>query len=481
MPTEFAALVAIDWADQNHAWALQAGTSKVETGAIDHTPEAIDVWAAELRMRFGGQAVAVALEQSRGPLVFMLTKYDHLVIFPVHPTVLVNYRKSFRPSGAKDDPSDARLLLDILVLHRDKLRRFNPDTAETRTLQFLVEERRKFVHEKTRYSNRITSHLKMYFPQVLDWFDEIGSNIAAEFLGRWPSLEKLQRARPTTVERFFIDHNSRNTERIKERLDQIRKAVPATTDVAVVTSSSAAVLGWAALLKEVLTAISDYDQQINELAQAHPDYALVKSFPGAGPAMAPRLIAAMGSQRERYQSDRTSAIQRNRSRARQQRQTALGALAVGVPEVPTPNVPRVGAPLDRILRLGPPVLRAAAREGQAAQYRDPLARVQMDSHPLPLLEGSQAVRRGRVSTSIDRTSAESTAHRCACRTPVEKRRWLQKDCPRRGLTDDLRCLSSAAVRPRIRHTTMRTDHVLIKADRLTCYQQSRHAETVVSI
>jgi transposase len=302
MPIEFAAMVAIDWADQKHAWALQAGTSKVETGAIDHTPEAIDVWAAELRMRFGGQLVAVALEQSRGSLVFMLTKYEHLVIFPVHPTVLVNYRKSFRPSGAKDDPSDARLLLDILTLHRDKLRRFNPDTPETRTLQFLVEERRKFVHEKTRYSNRLTAHLKMYFPQVLDWFDEVGSNIAAEFLERWPSLEKLQRARPVTIERFFIDHNSRDPDRIKERLEQIRKAVPGTTDTAVITSCSAAILGWAALLKQVLAAITIYDRQIDELAQAHPDYALVKSFPGAGPAMAPRLIAAMGSQRERYQS-----------------------------------------------------------------------------------------------------------------------------------------------------------------------------------
>ena len=105
MPTEFAALVAIDWADQNHAWALETGSSKVETGTIDHTPEAVDVWAAELRLRFGGQPFAVALEQSRGPLVFMLTKYEHLVIFPVHPTVLVIYRKSFRPSGAKDDPA----------------------------------------------------------------------------------------------------------------------------------------------------------------------------------------------------------------------------------------------------------------------------------------------------------------------------------------------------------------------------------------
>jgi len=303
MHTEFAALVAIDWADQKHAWALQiSGSPERETGTIDHTPEAVDVWASELRLRFGGQPIAVALEQSRGPLVFTLTKYEHLVLFPVHPTVLVNYRKSFRPSGAKDDPSDARLLLDILMLHRDKLRRLNPDTPETRTLQFMVEERRKLVHEKTRYSNRITAHLKMYFPQVLNWFDEIGSNIAAEFLERWPSLEKLQRARSVTIERFFIDHNSRDRQRIAERLEQIPKAIPATTDAAVLASCSTAIVAWAALLKQVLAGIATYDEKIDVLARAHPDYALMNSFPGAGPALTPRLIAAMGSKRERYET-----------------------------------------------------------------------------------------------------------------------------------------------------------------------------------
>ena len=302
MQTKFAALVAIDWADQKHAWALQIpGSSDQETGTIDHTPEAVEVWAAELRLRFGGQPIAVALEQSRGPLVFTLTKYDHLVIFPVHPTVLVNYRKSFRPSGAKDDPSDARLLLDILMLHRDKLRRLDPDTSETRTLQFLVEERRKLVHEKTRYSNRITAHLKMYFPQVLGWFDEIGSNIAADFLERWPSLEQLQRARFATIERFFIDHNSRDPERIARRLQEIRKAIPATTDTAVLVSCSTAIVAWAAMLKQVLAALAIYDEKIDGLARVHPDYALMNSFPGAGPALTPRLIAAMGSRRERYQ------------------------------------------------------------------------------------------------------------------------------------------------------------------------------------
>ena len=60
MLTEFGAMIAIDWADQKHAWAMQPGASKTDMGAIDHTSEAIDVWAAELRMQFGGQSIAPA-------------------------------------------------------------------------------------------------------------------------------------------------------------------------------------------------------------------------------------------------------------------------------------------------------------------------------------------------------------------------------------------------------------------------------------
>src|SRR5262245_5065780 len=301
MKNEFAAFVAIDWAEQEHVWALEApDASGRVTGSLDHRPESVDLWAAELRLRFSGQPVAVALEQSRGPLVFMLTKYEHLVLFPIHPTTLANYRKSFRPSGAKDDPHDAGLLLDILTRHRDQLRRLNPDTPETRTLQFLVEERRKLVQERTRYSNRLTAHLKMYFPQVLNWFEEIGSSIAADFLMRWPSLEILQRARSSTIERFFVDHNSRNTERIRERLEQIRKAMAATHDQAVVRAGSAAVVAWAGLLPPLLKAIQSYEEQIDSLSRHRPDYALTNSFQGAGPELTPRLIAAVGTQRDRY-------------------------------------------------------------------------------------------------------------------------------------------------------------------------------------
>jgi hypothetical protein len=43
-------------------------------------------------------------------------------------------------------------------------------------------------------------------------------------------------------------------------------------------------------------------RQIEQVAAAHPDFAIFDSFPEAGPVLAPRLLAAFGSQRDRYQS-----------------------------------------------------------------------------------------------------------------------------------------------------------------------------------
>jgi len=116
---EWAAFAAIDWADQKNFWRLlPAGSRKSEAGELDSTPEAVEVWAANLQQRFGGRPIAVILEQTRGPLVYMLTKYPHLVLFPVHPTTAARYRETFAPSGAKSDPSDTDSLLDVATSSR---------------------------------------------------------------------------------------------------------------------------------------------------------------------------------------------------------------------------------------------------------------------------------------------------------------------------------------------------------------------------
>ena len=48
--------------------------------------------------------------------------------------------------------------------------------------------------------------------------------------------------------------------------------------------------------------LGNLDQAIAEQAQHHPDFALFEALPGAGAALAPRLLVAFGEQRERYGS-----------------------------------------------------------------------------------------------------------------------------------------------------------------------------------
>src|SRR5207244_2361997 len=130
---QYAAFLAIDWADQKHVWSLQeANSSARERGEVDHMPEAVETWVAQLSQRFAGRPIAVAVEQSRGALVFLLSKYAQLHIFPVPPAMTANLRKAFYSSGAKNDPTDADLLLDLVQQHREKLRRLSPDTEATR-------------------------------------------------------------------------------------------------------------------------------------------------------------------------------------------------------------------------------------------------------------------------------------------------------------------------------------------------------------
>ena len=298
---DFAAWVAIDWADKKHVWALQeTGSSRRQQGEIEASPEAVDAWVSELLLRFPGRRIAVALEQKRGALLCLLSKYAALVLYPVHPATVSRMRAALYPSNSKDDPKDADLLLDILLYHRKHLRRLEADTVETRKLQILVEDRRQLVDQATAYSNQLRAKLKQYYPQALRWLPDLHAVVAGEFLKRRPTLPLLQKARRETIEKFFHRHNCRSEELIRKRLDEIPQAVVATTDAAILDSSVTMVLALVDLMAVLHTHIAALDREIAATAAAHPELPIVASLPGAGPVMVPRLIAALGTQRQRF-------------------------------------------------------------------------------------------------------------------------------------------------------------------------------------
>jgi transposase len=301
--TPFAALLGIDWSDHKHDVCLvDAATGCRELSVISHTPETLDEWAGGLRARFGGAKVAICLEQSRGPLIYALLKYDFLVLYPINPQTLSKFRAAFTPSGAKDDPTDAEYLVELLVHHRERLKAWTPDDEKTRTLQLLVEHRRRLVGDQTRISNRLTALLKGYFPQVLQWFPDIRTTLVCDFLLRWSSLDALKGVRRTALERFFREHNSHRKEAVERRLAAIKEAVPLTTDKAVIASSVLMARTLAMQMQTVLAAVKEFDREIEALCQSHEDYELFTSLPGAGKVYASRLLTAMGSNRERWRS-----------------------------------------------------------------------------------------------------------------------------------------------------------------------------------
>jgi len=55
-------------------------------------------------------------------------------------------------------------------------------------------------------------------------------------------------------------------------------------------------------LRVSLQAIARFDAEISTVSKTLPDYPLFSALPGAGAALAPRLLVAFGEQRQRYES-----------------------------------------------------------------------------------------------------------------------------------------------------------------------------------
>jgi len=307
--SDFAALIGIDWAYQKHdICEIPLDTRKVNLSVISSQPKSIYTWATDLLKRYPNQKVAVACELKKGPLVYALEQFDHIVIFPLNPATVAKYRKAFAQSGAKDDPSDAFIQAEMLDRHMDRLRPIEPEDPDIRSLKLLLEYRRKLVQDRVDITNRMSTFLKCYYPQALDWFKEKDTMIFCNFLTKWPSLTQVTRARKTTLIKFFNDNNSRYNAVNERRIEAIKDAFPLTEDPGIIEPNRIMIELLVPQLRCLLEAIERMDDEIKVRYKQQNDKNIFDSFPGAGPQLAPRLLVAFGSKRSRYQD--ASEIQR---------------------------------------------------------------------------------------------------------------------------------------------------------------------------
>jgi transposase len=300
--TDYEAFVALDWGDKTHAFACRrAGADGIEQGVIEATPEALHAWLDKLRESCAGRSVALAVEAGRNSLLHALLEHTWLTVYPVHPATSSGYRRTFTPSGAKADGPDALVILSLLEQHRAKLCALVQDLPATRELAALVAARRGAVDARIRLVNQLTCLLKGYFPQALTLAgDDLAAPMGLAFLRRYPELAEVQRVGASRLRAFYVKHNVRAEERIVQRLELLARARPLSGDRAVIGPARLELSRLVDLLEVEARHIASLQGRIGEVFAAHPKAGVFASLPGAGAALAPRLLVAFGDLATRY-------------------------------------------------------------------------------------------------------------------------------------------------------------------------------------
>ena len=301
-PHPYDLVIGLDRSDKKADLCLiTSATGQRRFQTIDTAPEALCQWLRQLRQDLPQARVALCLEQPAVHLVAFLESYEWITLYPINPITLQKYREAFVTSRAKDDAKDADYLADLLLTHHAKLKPWAPEDSSTRAVQQRVAHRRAVVDERTTLANRLIGLLKQYFPQALELCgDDLWRPLATRFLLKWPSLQTVQKTKPVTLKAFYHLNGSRSAKLLDHRLALVQKAVPVTDETALIESFVLRVQLICRQLQLVTRTIADYDRQIAQAYAAHPDREIFAGLPGAGKVLGPRLLATMGSQRERF-------------------------------------------------------------------------------------------------------------------------------------------------------------------------------------
>jgi len=301
-PHPYDLIIGLDRSDKKADLCLiTTATGQRRSQIIDTAPEALWEWLLQLRQEQPQARVALCLEQPAVHLVAFLESYAWITLYPINPITLQKYREAFVTSRAKDDAKDADYLADLLLTHHAKLKPWAPEDGQTRALQQLVYHRRAVVDERTGLTNRLIALLKQYFPQALVLCgDDLWRPLATRFLLKWTSLQAVQKTKPATLKQFYYLNGSRSAKLLEQRLALVAKAVPVTDEPALIASFALRVQLICRQLQLVQQTLANYEHQIAAAYAAHPDQVVFASLPGAGPVLGPRLLASLGSQRERF-------------------------------------------------------------------------------------------------------------------------------------------------------------------------------------
>jgi transposase len=293
------AFVGSDWASDHHDVVLVDQHGKiVEDFRFDDTAEG---WQLLVKKLSKHSDPAVAIETSSGATVERLLKAGYAV-YPVNPKSAKRYRERKVPSGAKTDYLDAWSLADALRLDGHTWRPLKMEDPLIVELRLLCRDEIALIEQRTALVCQLRAALGEYYPVVLEAFDDWTLPSAWSFIEAFPTPQALTVAGKRKWEKFLHTHKLYRPETYRKRLKLFAEAETFCSSQAMTRAKSMLAVALANQLRVLQNHLDKFRDQIEKLFAKHPDHDLFGSLPGAGGKLAPRLLAELGDDRERFDS-----------------------------------------------------------------------------------------------------------------------------------------------------------------------------------
>ena len=288
-----------DWAKDHHAVLIVDTQGKIVADfEFEHSLEG---WQRLVKETSAYPNLAVAIETSQGAAVDQLLQRQYTV-YPVHPVAAESYRQRKAPSGTKTDHLDAWGLADALRVDGHGWRGLQPMDPVTEQLRLLCRDEVVLIEQRTALVNQLQQALAEYYPAALEAFNDWTDGFTWDFVIEFPTPQALVKAGKRRWEKFLHTHKIWRPETAEKRLKIFAQADQFKGSPAIVRAKSQLAVSLAKLLRTLRQQLDLYRKEIEVLFKDHPDHDLFGSLPGAKKVLAPRLLAAVGVNPDRYGS-----------------------------------------------------------------------------------------------------------------------------------------------------------------------------------
>ena len=286
-----------DWARDHHAVVIVDAQGQIVADfEFEHSLEG---WK-----RFDDQTaawpyLAVAIETNQGAAVDQLLQRE-ATVYPVNPVASESYRKRKAPSGTKTDHVDGWGLADALRVDGQGWKPLQPLDPLIQQLRLLCRDEVALIEQRTVLVNQLQQALVEYYPAALQAFADWTLPAAWDFIIEFPTPKALVAAGKRRWEKFLHTHRLWRPQTAPERLAIFAQADQFKSSDPVTRAKSQLALSLSKLLRTLQQQLEEYRKAIEALFQNHPDHDVFGSLPGAGKTLAPRLMATIGTNPERY-------------------------------------------------------------------------------------------------------------------------------------------------------------------------------------